>query len=78
MLSWSPTIELEQGASEADFEVFVPRIRDATIAHLRGLSFEAASKQEAHEELRVTLLEKIHGLGGTKASQVLFTDFVMQ
>jgi flagellar protein FliL len=71
-------VELKVGKKEDDFKPFIPRIRDATLAYLRSLSFEEAQSAARFEHLRADLLERIEKLGVTTAEQVLITDYVTQ
>ncbi|HHH27420.1 MAG TPA: flagellar basal body-associated FliL family protein, partial [Polyangiaceae bacterium] len=59
-------------------EGYVPRVRDATIRLLRGLSYEDATNRSTHQKLRDKILEELHALGATQAHQVWFIDFVIQ
>jgi flagellar basal body-associated protein FliL len=77
-LRMSVSVELAHDAAATDLEPFVPRIRDATITLLRGMSFEEAAAPGAHDAVRDRLLERIREIGVAKASRVLITDFVMQ
>lgn len=71
-------VELKQGKKEDDFKPFVPRVRDATLAYLRSLSYEEAQSAARFEQLRADLLERIEKLGVTTAEQVLVTDYITQ
>lgn len=71
-------IELEKEAKEEEFKPFIPRIRDATLVHIRGRSWEEMTKQEGIEAMRKELLEKYHAVGAVQARQVLVTDLIGQ
>ena len=71
-------IELQHGASDADFKLFIPRVRDATLSYLRGVQFEQLQKPEGVEQLRKDLIARYHSVGAIKAEQVLITDLITQ
>lgn len=71
-------IELAKDAKEDDFKVFLPRVRDVTLAYLRAQSFERLTDQEDTDAVRKELLAKWHAVGATSASQVLITDLITQ
>jgi len=71
-------IEFDQSAREEGARVFVSRIRDASLAYLRTVTYEAASDPERMEQLRTHLLERVRGTGATGVTRILLTDLVVQ
>lgn len=71
-------IELAHEAKEDEFKVFIPRVRDATLTYLRGVSFEDLADHGKIEKVRHDLLEKIRGVGAISSDQVLITDLITQ
>ncbi len=71
-------IEFDAHAKEETVTPFVPRIRDSALAHLRAVTFEAASDPAQMERLRTELLERFRGTGASGARRVLVTDLVIQ
>lgn len=71
-------IELERDAKEEEFKVFIPRVRDAILTHLRNQPFERFTKQEDFEKLRLELKEKLQAVGAHAVEQVLVTDLITQ
>jgi flagellar basal body-associated protein FliL len=58
-------------------KTFIPRIRDAILAHLRTLSHEQVTDPTQVEKLRTELVAKCKAVGAG-AEHVLVTDFVVQ
>jgi flagellar basal body-associated protein FliL len=71
-------IELTREGKAEEFKVFIPRVRDVTLAYLRSQSFDRIVDQENTDVLRKELLAKWHGVGATEAHQVLITDLITQ
>ena len=71
-------IELTKEETVEKFEIFVPRIRDSTLAYLRTLTYAEASDAKTKDRITEDLLDKIHKLGAITATRVLVQDFVMQ
>jgi len=71
-------IEFDEKAKEETLKSFTPRIRDAALAYLRGLSYEDAVDGEKSERVRTDLLERFRAVGATAANRVLITDLVVQ
>jgi flagellar basal body-associated protein FliL len=63
---------------EAALKAFVPRIRDAILAHMRTLSYEEALESAHSETLREDLLERCKKAGAVGAERILITDLVSQ
>lgn len=74
------SVAVEFGAlvKEDVLKAFVPRIRDAILAHMRTLTFEEAVDSQHSEKLRTELLERCQKAGATGAERVLITDLVSQ
>jgi len=64
--------------TKEDLKTFVPRIRDAVLAHLRTLTHEQVTDPEYVEKLREALLERCRKAGAEGAEKILVTDFVVQ
>lgn len=71
-------VEFEALVKEETLKAFVPRIRDAILAHMRTLSYEDATNAEHSEKLREILLERIKKAGAVGAERILITDLVSQ
>ncbi|MBI4952586.1 MAG: flagellar basal body-associated FliL family protein [Myxococcales bacterium] len=71
-------VELERGGNAEEFNVFVPRVRDAALSYLRTLDVAQVTAATFQDDLRSVLLERIHGLGAAHADRILITDLVMQ
>ncbi len=71
-------VEFEEKAKEDTLKSFTPRIRDATLAYLRLLTYEDAVDGAKSDKIRADLLEKFRGVGAVSASRVLITDLVVQ
>lgn len=74
----SVAVEFEHTQKEEGLKPFAPRIRDAILSYVRGLTHEDASDGAHMEKLRADLLERCHTAGATGAVRVLITDFVIQ
>jgi flagellar basal body-associated protein FliL len=71
-------VELRHEAKEDEFKAFVPRVRDATLSYVRGLTFEQIQGDQGLDGIRKDLLERYHGLGALGAERVLVTDLITQ
>ncbi|MFO0553046.1 MAG: flagellar basal body-associated FliL family protein [Polyangiaceae bacterium] len=69
-------VELERDATEEEFKVFVPRVRDTTLSYLRSLTWDDMRDPARAEPMRDELLEKWHAAGAVKARRVLVTDLI--
>jgi flagellar FliL protein len=74
----SLAVEFELTQKEDALKPFAPRIRDAILSYVRGLSFEDAADGAHVEKLRKEMLERCHAAGATLAARILITDFVIQ
>jgi flagellar basal body-associated protein FliL len=63
---------------EAALKAFVPRIRDAILAHMRTLTYEEALESAHSDALREDLLERCKKAGAAGAERILITDLVSQ
>jgi flagellar FliL protein len=74
------SVAIEFGSLDKEDAVkpFVPRIRDAILAYVRGLPYEDAVDSQHSEKLRAELLERCHKAGAATAERVLITDLVSQ
>jgi len=70
-------VEFDASTKEEALKAFIPRIRDASLAYMRGLTYEQAVDPKT-EQMRVDFLNRIHAAGAATASQVLITDLVVQ
>lgn len=61
-----------------DPKTFQPRIRDAVLSYLRGMSYEDVTDREKFSKIRVELLAHCKEAGAEAAEKVLVTDFVIQ
>ena len=71
-------IELTRESKEDDFKVFIPRVRDVTLAYLRSQTFDRIADQENTDAMRKELIARWHAVGAVAASQVLITDLITQ
>lgn len=71
-------IELDREQKEDEFKVYVPRVRDVTLSHLRELKYEELANPATAEQMRKELLERWHQVGAIGAQQVLITDLIIQ
>ena len=71
-------IEFSHAAKEEELKGLVPRIRDATLTYLRGLTFEEAADRVRITKARDELLVEVKKCGADSAERVLITDFVIQ
>ncbi len=71
-------VELEAGGHEEAAKVFIPRVRDATLAYLRSLTYEEAASAVRMEKARNELLERYRTVGLPGAERILITDLVVQ
>lgn len=71
-------VEFDALAKEDAIKAFIPRMRDAMLAHLRALTYEEATDGAHLEKLRTELLERCRAVGASSAEKVLVTDFVVQ
>ena len=71
-------VEFETGKNEEALKGLVPRIRDATLASLRTLTYEQATDAASTDKMRVNLLAAIKASGASAAQRVLITDLVVQ
>jgi flagellar basal body-associated protein FliL len=63
---------------DEDLKTLVPRVRDACLAYLRTLTYEATTTQGLDDKAREELLSRIRQQGAGEAEKVLVTDFVVQ
>jgi flagellar basal body-associated protein FliL len=71
-------VEFESTAKEEALKPFIPRIRDAILAHMRSLTYEDAVDQDHAAKLRNDILERIKKAGASSAERILITDLVSQ
>lgn len=71
-------VEFKATSKEEAFKLLVPRVRDASLAYLRTMSFEVATTQGLDEKAREELIGRIRAMGAPEAEKVLVTDFVVQ
>jgi flagellar basal body-associated protein FliL len=71
-------VELEAAAKEEATKAFIPRVRDATLAYLRSLTYEEAASPVRMEKARSELLERYRTVGLPGAERILITDLVVQ
>jgi len=64
--------------SHEDYKPYVPRLRDALLVHVRGMSYEKLADHSQFDKLRSELLESCKKAGAPGAEKVLITDFVIQ
>jgi len=72
------SVEFDEKAKEETLKSFTPRIRDAALTYLRGMTYEDAVDSGKTDKLRTDLLERIRNTGAAAASRVLITDLVVQ
>jgi len=68
----------EHGGGGAEPKTFMPRIRDAVLTYLRGMSYEEISEPTHLQKIRVELLAHCKEAGVEQAEKILITDFVIQ
>jgi len=78
VMKLSVAVEFKELAKEEELKGFAPRIRDAILGYIRGLSFEEAAEGAGMEKMRTELLERCKKAGASGAERVLVTDFVLQ
>jgi flagellar basal body-associated protein FliL len=66
------------GGHDADPKIFMPRIRDVVLTHLRGMTYEDVADPAHFDKIRKELLEQCKEVGAESATMVLVTDFVIQ
>jgi flagellar basal body-associated protein FliL len=71
-------VEFDGKAKEEAIKPYTPRIRDATLAYLRSITYEEAMEPGESDRMRQELLERLHAVGAGEASRVLITDLVIQ
>jgi len=71
-------IEFAATAREEDVRPFVPRVRDAALAQLRAVTYEAASDPTQTDRLRGELQIRFNDTGVPGLVRVLITDLVVQ
>lgn len=74
----SVAVEFSSAAKEETLRPYVPRIRDAILAHMRTLSYEDAVSSQHSDKLRGELLERCQKVGALAAERILITDLVSQ
>jgi flagellar basal body-associated protein FliL len=73
------TIELPEGAKEAEIKAYIPRAREAAIAYFRTRDFEQLSDPKNFAQVVKDLNKEVIGAVGKKrAKRVVITDFVAQ
>lgn len=71
-------LECDRSVSEEALRLFVPRIRDAGLRYLRGLTYENVVDNSRSDRIREELLEQFKATGVGGATRVLITDLVVQ
>ncbi len=71
-------VEFAQSVHEETTRAFVPRIRDAALNYIRGMSYEDATDSARMDHIRAELLERFRVTGAVGAERVLVTDLVIQ
>lgn len=71
-------LEFEHVVTEERARAFVPRIRDAALAHIRGIPYETFSDPTQVDHVRADLLERFRSTGAPGIMRVLVTDLVVQ
>ena len=74
----SLAIEFDEKVKEETLKSFTPRIRDAALTYLRGMTYEDSIDSGKSEKLRAELLERFRSVGAVAATRVLITDLVVQ
>lgn len=74
----SVAVEFGPLVHEDVLKAFVPRIRDAILAHMRTLTYEEALESAHSDKLREELLERCKKAGAAGAERILITDLVSQ
>jgi flagellar basal body-associated protein FliL len=71
-------VEFDSTTKEEAVKPFIPRLRDAMLAHVRTLPYEDATDSAHSEKLRAELVERCRSIGAHTAEKVLITDLVSQ
>jgi flagellar basal body-associated protein FliL len=71
-------IEFDAKEKEEALKSLTPRIRDATLGHLRTVRYEDVIDPAAGEKMRADMIEHLHTAGVPTAQHVLITDLVVQ
>lgn len=76
----SLAVEFSAKAAEGHSEpkAYTPRVRDAILTYLRGMTYEEMTDPAHLQKMRVELLAHIKESGAEEAKKVLVTDFVIQ
>jgi flagellar basal body-associated protein FliL len=74
----SVAIEFDAKEKEESLKALTPRIRDATLAHLRTVPYEQVIDPAGGEKMRADMLEHLRSAGVPTAEHVLITDLVVQ
>jgi flagellar basal body-associated protein FliL len=74
----SIAVEFAPETKEEVIKPMTPRIRDATLGHLRQLPFEELMDPAKAGQLREELLERVQKAGAQSAERILVTDLVVQ
>ncbi|HXN30705.1 MAG TPA: flagellar basal body-associated FliL family protein [Polyangiaceae bacterium] len=71
-------IEFDPKEKEEALKALTPRIRDATLGHLRTVAYEQVIDPAGGEKMRAEMLEHLRAAGVPTAEHVLITDLVVQ
>lgn len=72
-------LEVENEGAAKELEKLLPRIRDALILLLSSKTYLDLSTYEGKQQLKQEIKQKVTALpGGSKVSEVFFTEFVAQ
>jgi flagellar FliL protein len=72
-------LEVDREATAQELEKFTPNIRDALILLLSSKTYLDISSFKGKQQLKEEIMQRVAALpGGTKVSNVFFTDFVAQ
>ncbi len=72
-------LEVDSEGNAKELEKSVPRIRDALILLLSSKTYLDLSTYEGKQQLKQEILKRVTALpGGSKVSEVFFTEFVAQ
>jgi flagellar basal body-associated protein FliL len=71
-------IEFDPKEKEEALKPLTPRIRDATLGHLRTVAYEEVIDPAGGEKMRADMLEHLRASGVPTAEHVLITDLVVQ
>jgi flagellar basal body-associated protein FliL len=71
-------VEFEAAEKVEALKDYTPRVRDASLAYLRLLSYEDALDSGKTDKMRADLLERYKTAGAAGAQRVLVTDLVVQ